>query len=95
MSQAHVDALIIARRIFSGGYGFQFYFNPSASIECKELHNAVIEALEGADSLYGWLRKTHGSGDWDGCSRRVFDVKIRATHLAWIDQMIIDWKGAP
>ena len=94
MSQAHIDALLHVRRQFENDDGFQFYLDSNSSKAYRELHLAVLDSLEGNENLHDWLKATLGYGEWDDCYISVFDVKMHATHLAWIDQMIIDWKDA-
>ena len=95
MSQAHIDALLVARDKLWDGQNFSMYYALPTDKAGEELQTAVVDSLGGAGSLYFWLRNTHGDGEWDVCDDRVFNVKIRAAHLAWVDQMLIDWKDAP
>ena len=88
MSQAHVDALLIARDTLENFSGSRFTclclpYTGAAN----EIERAIRKSLEGCKTLDSWLA-SRGIDCGD-------PITMRKTRLAWIDQMIIDWKDAP
>ena len=93
MSQAHVDALLVARdklvntHKHIGASRFICHCLPFTAA-AWEIEAAIMKSLEGSRTLESWLKDHRGIDCWK-------PVKMRKIRIAWIDQMLIDWKDAP
>ena len=95
MSQAHVNALRLARGRLEKNTNYALFYALPDGKAGEELRTAVLNSLEGEVSLYNWIRRAQGCGEWDDYGESAFNAKLLSTQLAWIDQMLIDWKDAP
>ena len=96
MSQAHVDALLVARDKLKNPHRYdaasQFVCGClPLTIAAYEIRAAIQLSLGRESTLNGWLYTRHGIRSWGDEE----SGKMLETRLAWIDQMLLDWKDAP